>query len=46
MGASTAHGRRTYECVNCAERTTSDEYVGECPSCGGRMRNIAVPRAQ
>jgi Zn finger protein HypA/HybF involved in hydrogenase expression len=46
MATSTNHDRRTYECVNCTGRTTSEEHVGECPTCGGRVRNIAVPRAK
>ncbi|MDH5021351.1 rubrerythrin-like domain-containing protein [Halobacterium rubrum] len=46
MAATTNNGRRTYECVSCRERTTTDEFLGECPSCGGRVRNIAVPRQQ
>jgi len=46
MAATTDRGRRTYECVNCTERTTTEDHLGECPSCGGRVRNIAVPRQQ
>jgi len=46
MQDSTENDRRTYECVDCTARTTSETYVGECPSCGGRVRNIGVPRAQ
>ena len=33
-----------FECVDCSRRTTSDERLTTCEECGGRLRNIAVPR--
>lgn len=36
--------RGYYECLVCGERRTSDEPVSVCESCGGDVRNIAVPR--
>jgi Zn finger protein HypA/HybF involved in hydrogenase expression len=33
-----------YECVECLHRVTTDDTVGACPECGGRMKNVAVPR--
>jgi rRNA maturation endonuclease Nob1 len=36
--------RRYYECRSCGERWTSDDPVPACESCGGNVRNIAVPR--
>jgi len=33
-----------YECVECLNRVTTDDTVGTCPECGGRMKNVAVPR--
>jgi len=34
---------KRYECTECLNRTT-DESVGECPECGGTVRNVAVGR--
>lgn len=34
----------TYECVACRNRVTDDEGVVSCPECGGRVRNLSVPR--
>jgi predicted RNA-binding Zn-ribbon protein involved in translation (DUF1610 family) len=34
-----------YECLTCGYRITGEEqYHGECPECGGEMKNIAVPQ--
>ncbi|WP_396612624.1 rubrerythrin-like domain-containing protein [Haloferax sp. S1W] len=33
-----------YECRSCGTRTVSSSHVASCPSCGGSVRNIAVPR--
>ena len=33
-----------YECVDCLNRVTTDGTVWTCPDCGGRMKNVAVPR--
>ncbi|MEF8881878.1 MAG: rubrerythrin-like domain-containing protein [Halapricum sp.] len=34
-----------YECLACGKRiTTGEETYATCPTCGSRMRNIAVPR--
>lgn len=30
-----------YECVNCGERLELEERPGDCPECGGEMRNIS-----
>lgn len=35
---------RYYECLDCWKRITPTEYRATCPACGGRLRNIAVPR--
>ena len=32
-----------YECTECLGRTTGDA-PGECPDCGGTVRNLSVPR--
>lgn len=34
----------TYECHDCLSRHQTDDFPGECPDCGGKLRNIAVPR--
>jgi hypothetical protein len=34
----------TYECNDCLHRQPTDEFPGDCPECGGEVRNIAVPR--
>ncbi|MFC4356593.1 rubrerythrin-like domain-containing protein [Halobium salinum] len=36
--------RGYYECYDCGERETSVDSRTECESCGGEVRNIAVPR--
>ncbi|WP_411968558.1 rubrerythrin-like domain-containing protein [Haloferax sp. YSSS75] len=33
-----------FECRSCGSRTVSQNHVAACPSCGGSVRNIAVPR--
>jgi len=33
-----------FECIECSRRTTSDKRLSTCETCGGRLRNIAVPR--
>ena len=33
-----------FECVVCGARRHSDERLTTCSDCGGRLRNIAVPR--
>jgi hypothetical protein len=33
-----------YECVSCSERTVETDHTGLCPSCGGRVQNLAVAR--
>lgn len=33
-----------FECQSCGSRTRSDERLHECPSCGGMLKNIAIPR--
>ncbi|WP_459194028.1 rubrerythrin-like domain-containing protein [Halosimplex sp. J119] len=33
-----------YECRDCLNRVTTDGTISSCPDCGGRMRNVAVPR--
>jgi len=34
-----------YECLACGNRVSGeDESHGECPGCGGEMKNISVPR--
>jgi rRNA maturation endonuclease Nob1 len=40
----TPDGVYIYECVSCASRIESEQRVGRCESCGGEVRNIAVPR--
>jgi rRNA maturation endonuclease Nob1 len=40
----TMTGTYIYECVACAERVESEDRIGDCPSCGGVVQNIAVPR--
>jgi hypothetical protein len=37
-------GGATYECNDCLNRQQTDKFPGECPECGGTLRNIAVPR--
>lgn len=37
-------GRYYYECRDCLQRIVVDEALTDCPDCGGRVRNIAVPR--
>ena len=44
MGQQNENARRYYECVDCRERTVTDEHLGNCPNCGGEVTNIAVPR--
>lgn len=33
----------TYECVDCGHRTEAESRPGNCPECGGEMRNISKP---
>ena len=33
-----------YECDQCQTRLTAAEAPGSCPTCGGPMQNISVPR--
>lgn len=33
-----------YECLTCGERTRATEKPGECPACGGDLRNTSMPR--
>ena len=33
-----------YECLDCGGRTESESHIGDCPSCGGTVHNIAIPR--
>ncbi|WP_254543760.1 rubrerythrin-like domain-containing protein [Halomarina pelagica] len=47
MGAEDPYERDppyTYECVACGERVEADSRPGDCPNCGGRMRNISQSR--
>lgn len=37
-------GEKRYECLACMQRIVSEDSYGACPNCGGRLRNIAVPR--
>jgi len=34
----------TYECADCAKRVEEESRPGDCPECGGHMRNISRPR--
>lgn len=33
-----------YECTGCLSRFESETHLVECPECGERVRNVAVPR--
>ncbi|PSQ05557.1 hypothetical protein BRC97_08870 [Halobacteriales archaeon QS_6_71_20] len=33
-----------FECVGCGSRQRAASRPGECPDCGGEVRNIAVSR--
>lgn len=33
-----------YECIDCLERIETESRLGDCPKCGGHVRNVAVPR--
>ena len=33
----------TYECVDCEHRVEADSRPGDCPECGGEMRDISKP---
>jgi len=33
----------TYECVDCGNRIEADSRPGDCPECGGSMRDISKP---
>ena len=33
-----------YECMECLHRVSTDETLGACPECGGKMKNVAVAR--
>ncbi|WP_227373745.1 rubrerythrin-like domain-containing protein [Haladaptatus halobius] len=34
----------TYECENCGNRVSAPQSPGDCPKCGGEMRNVSVAR--
>ncbi|SIR17585.1 hypothetical protein SAMN05421858_1698 [Haladaptatus litoreus] len=34
----------TYECEQCGNRVSALKHPGECPDCGGEMRNVSVSR--
>lgn len=34
---------RTYECYECGETLETSDPPGECPECGGEMRNYKIP---
>ncbi|WP_155120563.1 rubrerythrin-like domain-containing protein [Haloprofundus marisrubri] len=36
--------RGYYECLTCGSRETSTDHLTTCSSCGGDVRNLAVPR--
>ncbi|QKY17738.1 rubrerythrin-like domain-containing protein [Halorubrum sp. CBA1229] len=36
----------TYECEVCGGRTRADRSPGDCPECGGDLRNISTSREQ
>jgi Zn finger protein HypA/HybF involved in hydrogenase expression len=33
-----------YECTDCLARIESEDRLIDCPDCGSRVRNVAVPR--
>lgn len=33
-----------YECADCDHRVEAEHQPGECPECGGEMKDISVPR--
>lgn len=33
-----------FECIDCGERISAQDRPGDCPECGGPMRNISKPR--
>ena len=33
-----------YECRSCLTVVTDEERLSTCPDCGGRMKNVSVPR--
>ncbi|MFB6172024.1 MAG: rubrerythrin-like domain-containing protein [Haloarculaceae archaeon] len=35
-----------FECMDCGRRTDADEGGRTCPSCGGPLQNLSVPREQ
>ena len=37
-------GQTQYECRDCLHRVTTAEAKWVCPECGGKLRNISVPR--
>jgi len=37
-------GTSVYECQECGDRTEASDHVAACPTCGGDVRNIAIPR--
>jgi Zn finger protein HypA/HybF involved in hydrogenase expression len=37
---------RTFECLDCGKRTDAETQPMRCPTCGGDVRDISVPRAQ
>lgn len=40
----TTEDRRYYECRGCLTRVCVNAHLAACPDCGGRLRNLAVPR--
>ncbi|WP_143920340.1 rubrerythrin-like domain-containing protein [Halorhabdus utahensis] len=32
------------ECRSCLTVLRRDDRIGQCPECGGRLRNLAIPR--
>ncbi|WP_372912721.1 rubrerythrin-like domain-containing protein [Salinigranum sp.] len=35
-----------FECVECGDRQTTADRVTGCPTCGGTVQNLSVPRHQ
>jgi Zn finger protein HypA/HybF involved in hydrogenase expression len=35
---------RRYECRSCLSVVVAEERVTDCPECGGRVKNVSVPR--
>lgn len=43
-GYQATEHRRYYECRECLTRVSVTAPLAACPDCGGRLRNLAVPR--